>query len=321
MKKEMIKKLYLILVFWILFIILLAQKNFIFFKSHHKHYKLLQVNDSAFVNIELLKSLFEASNEQTLINKNVLLLTLKFMIEERDEDDPEVIELIRSLIVKPSGKPVNLNDKNKVDHSQLGQSIIIDSELKSQKNGFFVEAGALDGEHMSNSLYFELAREWTGILIEPVPSQFNEMLKKNRNAFAINACIANRHPIVAKFRVFNTLSGRMSQLNDWLNQRIDSVGQTTERVHAYVPCFSLYSILKAINVETVDYFSLDVEGGEFDVLSSIDFNKIKIKSLTVEHNNLGDSKAKIVQLLTKNGFKLFKEDDVDVFFHKIEASK
>ena len=44
----------------------------------------------------------------------------------------------------------------------------------------------------------------------------------------------------------------------------------------FVPCFSLVTILKAINVNKVDYFSLDVEGGESFVLKAIDFNKIDI---------------------------------------------
>ena len=42
----------------------------------------------------------------------------------------------------------------------------------------------------------------------------------------------------------------------------------------YAPCFSLHTILKAMNVNKVDFFSLDLEGGENDVLLSLDFNKI-----------------------------------------------
>ena len=34
-------------------------------------------------------------------------------------------------------------------------------------NGFFVELGANDGVSQSNSLYFEMKRNWQGVLIEP----------------------------------------------------------------------------------------------------------------------------------------------------------
>ena len=37
------------------------------------------------------------------------------------------------------------------------------------KNGFFIEAGAWDFTNASNSLWYELKHNWTGLLIEPVP--------------------------------------------------------------------------------------------------------------------------------------------------------
>jgi len=38
-----------------------------------------------------------------------------------------------------------------------------------QKDGFFIEAGADEGEFLSNTLYFELMRGWSGLLVEPNP--------------------------------------------------------------------------------------------------------------------------------------------------------
>ena len=37
------------------------------------------------------------------------------------------------------------------------------------KNGFYIEAGAWDFTTASNSLWYELKHNWTGLLIEPVP--------------------------------------------------------------------------------------------------------------------------------------------------------
>ena len=38
--------------------------------------------------------------------------------------------------------------------------------------GFFIEAGAFDGEISSNTLFFELKQNWTGLLVEPNPDIF-----------------------------------------------------------------------------------------------------------------------------------------------------
>ena len=48
-------------------------------------------------------------------------------------------------------------------------------------------------------------------------------------------------------------------------------------------CFPLFGVLKALNVTKVDYFSLDVEGNEMDVLRTIPFDLIDI---TVEYLSL-----------------------------------
>jgi Methyltransferase FkbM domain len=44
-----------------------------------------------------------------------------------------------------------------------------------------------------------------------------------------------------------------------------------------VQCFPLYSVLLALNRTTVDFFSLDVEGFELDVLRTIPWDKVDIK--------------------------------------------
>ena len=56
-----------------------------------------------------------------------------------------------------------------------------------------------------NSLFFELTRQWKGILIEPI---FFDLVKsKRRKAYALNACIAKRKPFIAKFLIGGSLSG------------------------------------------------------------------------------------------------------------------
>lgn len=44
-----------------------------------------------------------------------------------------------------------------------------------------------------------------------------------------------------------------------------------------VQCFPFYTYLLALNITVIDYFSLDVEGSELNVLKTIPFDKIDIK--------------------------------------------
>lgn len=61
-------------------------------------------------------------------------------------------------------------------------------------------------------------------------------------------------------------------------------------------CFPLESLLRAVNVERVDFFSLDVEGHEYKILKAFPFNKFDIK---VRQNHLSD-KIFLTQFLIKN---------------------
>ena len=84
---------------------------------------------------------------------------------------------------------------------------MIDELLKGQRNGFFIECGADQGELFSNSLLFEMERNWTGILIEvPIrfvndmlsfltslqadPKSFASLIQKNRKAYTLNAALS-----------------------------------------------------------------------------------------------------------------------------------
>jgi hypothetical protein len=70
---------------------------------------------------------------------------------------------------------------------------------------------------------------------------------------------------VGNFLAFddNYLSGLDNLMSDKQRRR-GNAGQ-----HTFVPCFSLITILKAINVNKVDYFSLDVEGSTLSFSYSI----------------------------------------------------
>ena len=57
------------------------------------------------------------------------------------------------------------------------------------REGFFVEAGAAGGEDDSHSLYFELERGWTGLLVEP---QVTGLEYRNRRVSLASTCLATQ---------------------------------------------------------------------------------------------------------------------------------
>ena len=111
------------------------------------------------------------------------------------QNDPYLIQKIKSdyLIGPQTEKPYNFTDLNKNNKDlggQFGQATEIAKLFNKKKNGFFIEAGAYDGEVFSNTLLLEAKYNWTGILVEPNPDAFEELHYKNRKSYSIETCLS-----------------------------------------------------------------------------------------------------------------------------------
>ncbi|KAL3885806.1 hypothetical protein ACJMK2_025843 [Sinanodonta woodiana] len=228
---------------------------------------------------------------------------LKTLLQRRvAEDDPTLIQLIRTdFIFLPETKPYNLKNPDVHDYS-CGQSSAIDNVLHQREKGFYIEAGAFDGESISNTLFFEKVRKWNGLLIEPDPFVFERLKAKNRKAILVNSCLNIKpQPSILEFNRGNEM-GRV-----WVDKEDKNwVKEMKMQVNVIeVPCFSLYSILLAVNQTTIDYFSLDVEGRELSVLQSIPFDKLHIDTFTIEYLNGNDNNyyKDIKSFMEKNGYQ------------------
>ena len=81
-----------------------------------------------------------------------------------------------------------------------------------------------------------------------------------------------------------------------------------------VQCYTFNDLMKNHEIYRVNFLSIDTEGGEYEILSAIDFSRYKIDVITVE-DNYGDSR--IAKLLESRGFLLDKKLEIDlVFVHK-----
>jgi hypothetical protein len=92
--------------------------------------------------------------------------------------------------------------------------------------------------------------------------------------------------------------------------------ETPSPLTYFVPCFSLNTILTALDITNVDYFSLDVEGNELNVLKSLKFDRFNYQSFTIEHNGKIIAKRDIKEIMAQNGYLLMKEDNQDFYYIK-----
>lgn len=160
------------------------------------------------------------------------------------------------------------------------------------KDGFYIECGANDGVNQSNTWYFEKTLNWRGILIEPNKKIFKD-LKKNRSSRNIFKNVA----LVSKdFRSKN----KKGYLNE--NNLESKFTETNNSVNQKVSVDTLGNILKECSIYKINFFSLDVEGYEEEVLKGLNLDIFDIDYLLIETSNF-----KRINFMLKNYNYIFKE--------------
>jgi FkbM family methyltransferase len=199
----------------------------------------------------------------------------------QDGNKPYVLRGIIRKRIWDCEKSIN---NNNFYFSECGQDKIIkDTFFKNQEDGFFVEIGAFDGLQGSNCYHFEKFMNWKGIAIEASPTQFNK-LKKNRNCQLHNVALSSTKKEVEFYEVVEGFT-QMSGINN-INYQ-DSFNRIINKSKSKINKIKIHSsVLSEIipNNQIIDLLSIDIEGNEFDVLSSIDYNIYQIKVIILENN-------------------------------------
>jgi FkbM family methyltransferase len=195
-------------------------------------------------------------------------------------------------------------------NSQIAQDKWVHSILGDKRNGYFIELGACDGVYFSNTLFFEKNLDWNGLCIEPNDNYFKE-LQKNRKCNLSNELVYSVEGNIVDFAICEAVSGIIDENIGPFTNKDKSIKKITT---------TLSKILDSNNAPNViDYLSLDVEGQEYNILSTFPFDRYKFRCITVEHNapHVGPTQQILIrELLEKNGYKYVKgNDDVNNWGH------
>jgi len=171
-------------------------------------------------------------------------------------------------------------------HSQCGQDEWIDRHFGQMRGGIFVEAGAHDGVTFSNTCFLERERGWTGLCVEPNPDIF-QALRAARTCHCLNAALGSEIlPAVPFIQVTGncSASSALASVMDYgrlaVFQEAHGGGPHTQIM---VPQARLMDVFAFRGITHIDYFSLDTDGNELDVLAGIDFTRTNILAMSVEN--------------------------------------
>lgn len=239
---------------------------------------------------------------------------VRTQLEELDKkisriDAKTEIEFLSKLVHLPQ-----YSKRKQQKYGELGQDLIAYSLFGGKKDGFYIDIGAHDGVVGSNSLLFE-ENGWNGICIEPNPQIF-ERLRKNRKCDCYNLAIFSQDIDKMKLATSgNTgLSTLEVNLDDYQRKRLCyDYGKNYEIQYIEVQAITFDRLMKDYpDVYHIDFISMDIEGGEFEVLRGIDFDRYTFSLMVIEkHPRV---KHLIPNFLKSKGYRMLMTSAWDFYF-------
>ena len=163
--------------------------------------------------------------------------------------------------------------------------LALDRLFGGKRNGFFVEAGALDGFYESNTYFLERARGWSGILVEPTPVYARSARRERTRSRVIQGALVPSDfagdYVELRFGGSKTVI-ESAEAEAWVADAQREIALDAPE-HVYVAkARTLSAVLAEERVSQIDLLSLDVEGFEPQVLAGLDLERHAPRHILVE---------------------------------------
>jgi hypothetical protein len=214
-------------------------------------------------------------------------------------------------------------DEDKIIYNKFFRNSNVTTTTKGTK-GTYVELGAFDGATESNTRFFDVCLGWKGLLIEGNPITYPKTRLQRPQSHRISyapSCSAE-YELTNKTVEFHQVVWSNAGLEGSALAYKDSPKPTVP-----VPCGPLGPVLQDMfpKGETINFFSLDVEGAELMVLQTIDFHDpdtpqidiFMVESYNSDCQAVCPKRDQVRTLLQDVGYKLYVDliKASDVFVH------
>ncbi|MCP4441160.1 MAG: FkbM family methyltransferase [Aureispira sp.] len=192
--------------------------------------------------------------------------------------------------------------------SQDGEDMLLRAFYEGKKNykGFYVDIGAHHPYRFSNTAFF-YKKKWRGINIEPTPSLMGAFQRVRKRDINLNIGISNSN---SKLTFYEFNEPALNSFDKDLSKQRDQDSSNNYKIisekEIQVNCLKDVLEKHLPKNQTIDFFNVDAEGRDLDVLESNDWNKFRPIYVLVEDlfNAEDSSSSKIYSFMVGKGYRL-----------------
>lgn len=186
----------------------------------------------------------------------------------------------------------------------------------------FVQIGASDGLRNDPLRYFVVWCGWTGLLVEPLPTVFRQLVSNyaylgRDDLTFVNAAVSSRSGVLdfytigasAKARLTTEqwfdLSRKSSLDRDAMIEALQRAGCGEEFLqHIRVPALRFHELAaQCPELDKVDVLVIDAEGHDAEILEDLDFETFRPSLVLFEWHRLGRATGHVLGLLRDRGYR------------------
>jgi FkbM family methyltransferase len=245
----------------------------------------------------------------------ILFIFMRKKLREKFESKKNMTtalkKLISNILIKPSKFRKN-------SYSQSGEDILISAILNNIRRGphTYLDIGANHPYNLSNT-YLLYEQGGHGVLVEPDKNIFKRLKSKRRRDICLNVGVSfgsesNAEFYIMSADVLNTFSREEAE-------RVDSMGTYKIKNILTVPLMPINNIIEKNFKNCPDLISIDVEGLDLEIISTLDFQKYRpsvfcIETLTYSENKTEKKLKNIIEFMISKDYFVYADTYLNTIF-------
>jgi FkbM family methyltransferase len=226
---------------------------------------------------------------------------------------------IARIVSKVKSFPWILKGYARPSYSQVGEDRILHYYFNSIgiDQPSYLDVGTNHPIHGSNTYFFYLKGS-SGVCIEPHPDIYKQIKSKRPRDISVNTGIGISNTAEADYFIFPK---KQSGWNTFSKEEVDyrkANNQPYERV-IKMPLKNINDVIATYCKTTPDFISIDVEGLDFDIIKTLNFEKYTPKALVIETLRMGETQGSykrtdISEFLKNKGYIVYADTYVNTIF-------